>query len=370
MSRAQSIVPVNGTAPARGKYVVAVPGHLAPLQRFDLPRGVSGPARVAVARQQLADRMGATATKMALIPMGDATWEYAVVCDRTDLQAWCETATASNPRCAAVLPDMLTLPSAKDTLVLQVDRNVLRVRSGLSEGFAAPMDMAIPLLQRLIAETNPSLIHAMGDMPPQLNEFLGKHDLTPTSGPLPPSRPAIDLRIALQKTQKPGLWAGLVAAGLGLLAFGLWVASLWVETRTLQQDAADVRAATMEVLREGLIPSGPILDIRQQVTQALASGMDAGQADSSSPVEILSRASVALFGTGLDIGAITLDRATGALDIEVTAETFAELDQVVARLNDTDLSDSGLSASATEPRSTAGGGVQARLRLTFAQENR
>lgn len=98
--------------PADGRaYVLAVPGRKVPVQRFDLPRGVSGRTRRAIALRSLADRIGSMAGSLDLIPLGpDADWEAALICDRVASDIGQSAAAGAGKTCRAVLPDYLTLP--------------------------------------------------------------------------------------------------------------------------------------------------------------------------------------------------------------------------------------------------------------------
>ncbi|WP_159441651.1 type II secretion system protein GspL [Roseivivax lentus] len=323
---------------------------------------MKGAARIAIARQQLTDRLGSGAGGLDVIPMGGADWTRAVVCSRKDLQSWCETEAARDARCVAVLPDMLTLPSAEETLVAEVRGDRLLARGGLDDGLAAPISLAAPLMDRLIAGNALTRVHVAGDVSNDLQGLFDRFDLEPAAPPNGPTRPAIDLRDALAASDSTGLWLWGAAAGFAFVAFGLWAAGIWLETRNLRDNAAQVRAETVAVLREGLIPNAPILDIRQQVAQAMTRQSGESRSSAGSAVDLLSRATIALFGTGLEVRTISYERAANALDIDVSAGTFADVDALVASLDG-----SGLEAVATGMRNGPDGGVVAQLRMTFQE---
>ena len=355
-ANAISVVRPGEIPPARGGYVIVVPGQSAPIQKFDLPVGVKGSARRAIARRQLADRVGPAANAVELIPIGGASWDIAIVCDRALLHGWCDAEAAKSRRCQAVLPDMLALPAAENFLVLQSDNKNLVARAGLYDGFSAPLNLAPVMLRKLIDENDLINLNHVDALPDDIRAVVAESGLP--FAPLPGTgvQPLVDLRDALHARTAPGqlLWGG--AAALALLAFGLWAGSVLIEIRMLNRDVAATRAATTELLREGLIPSGPILDVRQQVNQVIKAQTATGQGENASTVALLSRATVALFGTGVDVGAITLDNAKNGLTIDIVAADFAAVESLLQTFRN-----AGLGAQAGDLRNRTDGGVTARL---------
>ena len=359
MSNGPTFIAHDDTPPG-GKYYVKVPGHLAPIQQFDLPTGVTGAARLAVARQQLTDRLGGSAGDVSVIPIGGGQWTTAIVCDTQQLSSWTSTDAARARRCLGVVPDMLTLPCAEKTLVLAQHNGTIIARGGAHDGFTAPLAFAVPLLQRLISDNALTSWHPIGDVPAEV--LAAVEPLARSKQALVPPKPPVDMRLGAVKPGGSAAWVWMAAAVLGFVAFGLWAGSIWIETRALREDAAQIRAATIQLLRDGPIPSAPILDIRQQVEQALSQQANGRPDTQGTAVELLSRASVALFGTGTQINAITYDGATQGLQIDVAADTFADVDELRASF-ETNL----LTANASDMRNVSGGGVSARLDVRFAE---
>ena len=138
-----------GAAPDGGlrRFVALAPGEAAPLLPFDLPAGVTGPARMRIARRQLVDRLGQVGARLELHPLGTGAWTRAVVVSPEIAAAWRADPLVRDRRCAGLAPDYLALPTADGLVALDADKGRWRVRLGLGDGFSAPAAVAAPMLR-------------------------------------------------------------------------------------------------------------------------------------------------------------------------------------------------------------------------------
>ncbi len=345
----------------RGAYVVAVPGERAPVFQLDLPSAIRGAARIRVARQQLRDRIGADADALALIPLGGADWSRMLVCDRARLATWLADPAVTSRRCRAVLHDYLTLPAVADTVLLRYAGGRLMARLGEDEGFSAPVALAPVLLATLLRETGirrvgagravpDTVLHAARAAGAEV-EIAATADAAMRQADLPG-----DLRVRAGGASTAPRWPW-AAAALALLAFGLWAAGTLIETRKFARAEQDLRARTTLLLRQGLIPEGPILDIRQQVA-ARFGGAAAEARVRSGPAVFLSRVSVVLFGKGLEVDSLSIVPA-GDMALHIRAADFAAVDRLVLEMRG-----AGLAARVASSRARPGRGVEAQIAVS------
>ncbi len=354
--------------PPEDRFVLVVPGQQAPLYSFDLPNGVTGPARVRIATQQLADRIGSGPDAIDLVPFGrDELWTRAIVFDGASRGEWAAQAAARSGRCRAILPDYLALPAADGHVSLRRSGDAVLARIGLLDGFSAPVALAAPLLDRALRTAQANTVSLDGDLPTDVAAVVARAGLV--TGPAPDAafsngEVSSDLRQGGGSTEgaRTTLKLWLIGVALALLSFGLWAGSVAIETGVIRADTAALRDETTRILRGGLVPAGPILDIRQQVTRALE---DAGAAGAeprpTTPMALLSDATVALFGKAITVETVAFSAEDG-LNIRIVASSFAEIDALVAEMRE-----SGLGATAQNLRALDSGGVTARIDVASSQ---
>ena len=98
----------------------------------------------------------------------------------------------------------------------------------------------------------------------------------------------------------------------------------------LRKETAQVRAATLQVVREAFVPDGPILDVRTQVSRALAEARVAasGQGDRVAVLDLMGLISDVLMAEGanpvlLDYSADEAIRVVAQVADFAAAETLA-----------------------------------------------
>lgn len=364
----------DGQAP-RGAHVAVVPGELAPLLPLDLPQVLKGAAREQVARRHVAEALSQPDTELELRPFPQAQkgWTKMIVVEAGLAQAWRKTLGKG---CRAAVPDYLTLPTAPGlwTVQAQGDRVLFRTGQGdgQTDGGTAETDLVIAQLSRI--DPPPRAILRLGDPQPALDAVLRdtgaaiettiaglrRHSIRPatwsdTTGGvdfLRGPRAAQD-RIAEQIRR----WRPIVLAGA--CAAAAWAGAIYLETRNLTAQASADRARVETMVREHFLPSGPILDVRTQVTRVLET-VEAPEIEVTSALTPLVQFQYAApLLTAPDVVVQTASYA-GATGLEVTVKTkdFNELDAVVLALQDADFLVEQLSAQAQQS-----GGVIAQLRL-------
>ncbi|WP_375257062.1 hypothetical protein [Citreimonas sp.] len=283
--------------PAAGAAdVLVVPGQTVPLIALDLPPGLRGHAREQVATRKVCDRLGLDPAALFLRPAlaENAPWTRVFVADPAEAAVW------RDRRCRAVLPDYLTLPAADGIWSIETRADAVCVRLGPRDGFTAAPDMAALMLDAsLRAGPKPQAVLAPPDMDGPVARWLEASglpvlhdaaDFAPRDLPTPRAfahdELACDLRHnpaamreRIARAWRPWIWPAL-AAGLA--------AVLWSAAQLVAIDRAEMRIALVErhmteTLRDGLIPTGPILDIRTQATRALDARQDAARPADAAP---------------------------------------------------------------------------------------
>ncbi len=379
---ARSPIPCHalGDSPTRGRHVALVPGAEVPLLTLDLPAGLRGSAREDVARRQLRDRIGAGDGTVELRPFhapGDSDgWNRALVADAAQLRAWRDRAGKA---CQAVLPDYLALPAAKDLWVLRQENGSVQARLGPEDGFTADPELARLMLEQAldtVAAAPKALL--LLDGADWAETLAAARDIAvirdpAAAGGLGLATPVVlghgelgfDLRAdpraaraTLRRRVLPWRWP-LMA---GLVAAGLWGGAQFVATQRLEAEARDVQAETLAVIRESFVPTGPVLDIRTQVSRALADRQAAARdwQERISALMLFARAA-RVIGAGQAVSESYRYDDTG-LQAVLRLSDFAAAEALVAELRA-----AGLTVAVDDLRVSDGtSGVRAELRLEAA----
>lgn len=355
------------------RQIVLVPGALVPLLELELPIGLRGLTREQVARRQLADRLGLPAEQVQMRPfaLGVPTdsWTRVLITDPAHLAQWRDLPGR------AVLPDYLALPCAPQVWTLdQAPDGTILARLGPQDGFAARPALAMVMLERARAEQPPRALRLLSPMP-ELAEWARQHDLplaetdtaltqmglqTPTV--LAHDELSCDLRADpmaarahLARRVLPWRWpllAGLVAAIL--------LATVQIlETRRLQAETAALRTQTTRLVQQAFPGLGPVLDIRLQVSRALAQRRAAGASGSGpDPIETGRRAALVLAEFGAS--PLRMDYAqTDGLSLSLRLPDFASTERLTQTFRQ-----AGLPAQVVDSRaSDDAAGVQADYRI-------
>lgn len=360
-----------GEPAPNGPHVAVVPGAQAPLLPLALPDRLRGLARERVAERQLVEQLSLPAGAFEMRPYagkGAKLWSRVLVADTGLAGAW---RASLHPGCIALLPDYLVLPTAPDVWTVDMRGGMVAARLGPHDGFAAEPDLA----QAILAEAPaPRAVLRLGDADAGLDSWLAAQQVPIFSDiaalkkaghtPLrwadatdgvdlkdPPSAIYDRLRGRLMRWRVPVVFAAL--------ALGLWLGALVLETRRYQADAERDRVRTTALVREHFVTSGPILDVRAQVSAAMARavGPVQAQADALPPLTQFQIAAPVLT-TGTARLLSTSFRSETGLVATVEARDFAALERLVAALQE-----AGFNVRQLESRARQSGGVLARLRL-------
>jgi len=361
-----------------------VDGALAPVLKLDLPDRLRGQAREQVARRMLRDQIGFDETRDEMHPLPDTqtnhkAWDRVIVTDTGLANTWRAQAGSS---CRGLLPDYLSLPygagiwTVRRVGVGEGERIV--ARTGPVDGFTTDAGLARRMMARALAEasTPPRAVFWQGDgevpgeeiFAQEQIEILTSKQALAASGlsVLSQARdPAhlVDLRrdpkavrARLARRVLPWRLPLLVA----LLGAVLWSGAQWRATRALEVAAQVYRADSIELVRAGLVPNGPILDLRAQVSRALAGARAAqgAQVRDVSALAVTARVAEVLFGAGARVNALAYNRSDG-LSAFLQVDDFAAADDLVDQLVR-----AGLSVTIVASRSSGQGtGVQMDLRI-------
>lgn len=371
---------VEGGAPLPdGPFVATVPGAAAPLLPLDLPPGLRGVARERVARRQLRDAGCGAGLDLRPARLGPAreAWARMLVCDGALRVGWAGQVAAADKRCRAVLPDYLALPAAPGLWVIDgvgEGAGAVRARLGLEDGFAAEPDLALALLQEAAGDAPPTAVLRSGAPLEAVDGWLATLDV-PICAPgaalpegiAPPVRLGhgeLGLDLARDpEAQRATLRGHLrrIAATLVLAlgGFGLWAASVQIETARLREQERTYRANTEAMLRAGPVPSGPVLDVRTQVADALARARARaeGARANTRPLDVLRAAGEVLVAHGPRVTRASFQPGLG-LVLDLETGDFAALDALIA-----DLAAAGTEARVARSAAREGSGVEAVLAL-------
>jgi len=390
MSRAaEKAVFVHLEGAARGAppagHIALVPGADAPLLALQLPPGLQGVAREQVAWRQLQDQLGLTPQQAEMRPYiginKAAGWTRGVVAAADQMRRWRQML---DPGCRALLPDYLALPAAEDLWVLSWRGDTLQVRLGLADGFSAEVDLALLMLsQRLVQadQAPPKAVLLLEGPLPELDPVLAEHEIAlvhkvsalkelDIAAPvvLGHGELAVDLRIdaraARRQLRRQLLpWAAALLAGSVML--GLWAVGEGLKTRQLQRDRAALQGNVERLVRDLFVPSGPLLDVRLQVSRALAARQAEVTAGAGrvSPLLLIGQVADVMVGLGVQPEVLEYRQIEGLL-LELRLVDFAALDQLIMALDRAGILAEQRAARVVED---GPGGVRAALHLTVKQ---
>lgn len=357
-------IALGSTLDARTRRFVALaPGIDAPLVHLDLPDGVTGLARLGIARRQLVDRFGQGMAELELHPLvlGKGPWTRAIIVAPEVAARWRADPLVRDRRCRGLVPDYLALPATEDCVVVAAEAGLVRVRVGREDGFSVLAASAASLLSAALPNKTPKAAILTDEVPAEVRAVLLDAGVPVNAEPanMPISRVAtakvesIDLRrnpgrVADQIARQLLVWS--VPVLLGLAAVGVASFDRMRDIRVLNAETASVRAATVDLLRQNLIPSAPILDIRAQVAQRL-DGLGAGDPAPDALVALHDAAEV-IAPANVDLRSVTMTPTD--LLLTFRAADFGEVNSLVDALRA-----AGLRAVADRARTIGEGQVEA-----------
>lgn len=376
----QRLVP-DGPRP-KARQVALVPGARVSVMRLDLPKGLQGAAREKVARRQVADLTGQAGDALDIRPFygpGDTRqWSRVLVADTARVAAW---RTQAGQGCRAVLPDYLGLPAAEGLWTLAGTEGVVIARLGPGDGFTAAPELAGALLVHAFEEAGedgrPKAILLFGEGVNGIADWAAAQGVPVVTdsaelaklGLAAPKALAhgelgFDLRrdpqaarARLRARVLPWRWPVLA----GLVAAGLWAAGQILATQRLEEQRRELVAASTDLVRQHFVPDGPILDIRTQVSRALAVRQAGGgsEAGAAGPLDVFGTAAEVLAAHRAEIGLVSYGAAQG-LELTAKVADFAALDRLVEALDQ-----AGLVVTVAQSRNVTGG-AEARMKLAVA----
>ncbi|UWQ93534.1 hypothetical protein K3727_21405 (plasmid) [Rhodobacteraceae bacterium M382] len=350
--------------------VVLVPGAEVLMLALDLPQGVRGAAREQVAWRQLRDDIGLGPDTVEMHPYRGAGrpdgWTRVLVADAGLMAGWRARVGAAR----AVLPDYLALPTAPGLWVLALPpgngadtgsdsgsdsgpdsgSGTMQVRLGPDSGFSCEAGIAPLMLRRALEEAvedppRAVLLQGAGSagwLAALLDEYdipllrdtgaLKDHGVDPPDV-LAHGELAADLRAdpraardRLHRRILPWRWTVLAA----LVAVGVWAAVQLFEIDRMERETAALRAEMDTIVRQYFVPSGPILDVRTQVSRALAARQAEAAAASGreSPLVLFGQVADVLAGSDAKTDLAVYTPVDGlALDLRLA--DFAAVDRLV-----------------------------------------
>lgn len=368
----------------RGAYVALVPGAQVTVLAPDLPPSLKGRAREVVARRQMADLFGRSELDFELRPLvlgagkshlsvgkahlgvGKAQWRRVLAVAPAERQKWLERLT---PACRAVLPDYMALPWAPDIWTVETADGQIRARLGGDDGFTAEPGLALVLLQSALLSAKPTAVLLLGAEDPDIARLLKIEGLETSEDPgrygagiFTHGELALDLmrdpgaeNRDMRRALRPLVWPVVMA----VLALGLWAGAVARETYELRAQALAHRKGAERILRDTMIPAGPILDMRVQVSQLIERrrGTVAQAGMKARPMDIFRKAGGVLADSGAQVLAVSYQAGSG-LVMDLRARDFAALDQLVAALRG-----AGIELSVAQSTARENEGVEASLAL-------
>lgn len=363
--------------------VASIPGVDFPLLNIDLPAGLRGATRQAVARQQIVGGLGLDTNANELHPLSpkrNAGWSRAILGERAALDKWRMAAQSLSNKPRAILPDYLTLPAGRGLLVITHSGDNVVARIGTQDGFAAEPALAATMLENLISAQSPDAVLALAELPSDILNVLNQagltvfHDgeaLVSAGYPRPVRFGHGELSADLSQSDQAqidrtvrSIKAWFAPVALGIAAFGVWATATQLGTARMQDEAAALRRGAAALAGEVLLPGEPILDLRRQVAARLDKLALAAQFDTRAllpPLDILRVASGLSDLGGVDVRLAEFQVETG-LKLEIEAPDFAALENAIAQLRA-----SGLEARIGQSSSTRDQKVAATLFVSQAE---
>ena len=343
-----------------GGFVLLVPGAEAPLLALSLPPGLRGLTREKAAQRMVSDATGLPVATVELRPFRPGRdrdgWTSVVLAAPERLAAWRALPEAAQPGCRAILPDYLALPAADGLWTISAQGDDVAARLGPGDGFTAEPELAALLIEKARDAAAPRAVLRLGALPARVEAAIGAlgvpvFDRVDAAAAQDLGRPAalahgereVDLArdpdAAAARLRRQVLpW--LAPALLAVVALAAWSVGSLLEIRALNDRAAGYRRETTDLVRARVLPTGPILDIRAQVSQALDRRRAASrQTDAAAlaPLALFAAAADVLFAARATVQKVAFQRG-GGLNVEVVMPGFADLDRLVAALEKAGLS--------------------------------
>lgn len=357
-------------------FVGSVSGLDAPLLPLDLPARLTGQAREGVAARQISGGSGDKLDHMELHPFAAkphvTPWTHVIVAATGHVAKWRDYFNGSASECLAILPDYLTLPAAKDTWTIDVKDDIVCARLGLEDGFSCTTELAKVMLSKAVP---PKAVLRLGNVFPPIDDMLAglgvkvlktPQDFETASLPVPRRFSHDELLFDLGKDPKAAfdtmaqtirLWRA--PAILALIALLLWTVSVAITVHDINTRTKEVHVQTMADARHTLIPTGPVLDIRAQVTQALSARKNKASAAARNilPLELFKTAAAVIHNMQGTLSTAAFAPNSGLVTTLILPD-FATLDHLASALED-----AGIAVRIEQSSSADTGGVEAILRL-------
>ncbi len=352
--------------PPAEPFIALVPGADVPLVTLDLPSGLKGAAREAVARRRICDMLGLSPDGVTLRPAplaGQGALWQAMLLVPADLQDQWSRALAGTPA-QAMLPDYLTLPAAEGMWTIRTGgaADPVQMRLGLQDGASAEPALAARMLAQMLAHLDRAraedmpVILRLGPPLAAIDDALAATpDLTIVQDaedlPRRIAQPQVlghgELALDLMQpvadahsTMVARLRAAILAAALIVVGGIGWAGYEWHMGQQAVQDAQAQRTVNVADVRADLISDGPLLDIRAQVSRVLAerrAGAEPGDAAPvAGPLERLFRAAEVLATSQAQLERLRLD-PEGRLELQLSAPDLSALERLDADLRAADL---------------------------------
>ena len=363
-------------------FIGLVNGADAPLLPLDLPKSLKGQARERVAARQISDMSGTDLDQTVLHPFTEkphvTPWTHVIVATSGQVANWRKHFNGPSTKCLAILPDYLALPAAKDIWTINVTGETVSARLGLEDGFSCDRELAAAMLNKA---RMPKAVLRLGEAFAPVDDLLSAlkvkvvqsvEEFAALSLPTPLQFAhkelifdlGLDPRAAFaEMAQTLRTWRLPVI--LSVLALLLWTTSVLVAVRDLNSRAVQTRIDIVAEVRKSFVPTGPVLDIRAQVSQALSTRQAKAQSAARNilPLDLFKTASAVID----DMDATTQTAAfapSSGLVVTLLLPDFATLDQVSDALES-----EGVAVQIEQSSSVDTGGVEAVLGLKSKEDS-